>query len=194
MTPPSPRVLRTDYARFVKLWKKLLLGGLGLAGLLFVVGCFLPAHAHIERSLLMHTTPASLFPSIATLNRWPDWTAWNTNRFPDLTMRFEGPATGVGATMIASGKSSGDGTVKITEADLASGITYTLDFNHGTQLFTGAIRHTNTPDGLRVTWTLDADLGANPLKRWTGLALGALMGGDMEKGLANLKRAVEPHP
>ena len=45
--------------------------------------------------------------------------------------------------------------------------------------------------GWLVTWTLDADLGRNPVKRWAGLALGALMGGDMEKGLANLKRELE---
>ena len=142
----------------------------------------------------MRATPESLFPPIATLKRWPEWTAWNTNRFPDMTMRFEGPATGMGATMIAAGKSSGDGTVIITAADPATGITYTLDFNHGTQIFTGAIRHTNTPNGLRVAWKLEAELGHNPVKRWAGLAMNLLMGGDMEKGLENLKRAVESRP
>lgn len=178
----------------MKLWKKLLLGGLGLVGCFFVVGFFLPAHARVERRLVMRATPTALFPLLATLKRWPEWTAWNTNRFPDMTMHFEGPDSGVGATMIASGKSSGDGTVKITEADPASGITYTLDFNHGAQLFTGAIRFTNAADGLLVTWTLDAELGRNPLKRWAGLALGTLMGGDMEKGLANLQQATAPPP
>ena len=142
----------------------------------------------------MRATPSALFPLLATLKRWPEWTPWNTNRFPDLTMRFEGPDSGVGATMVASGKSSGDGTVKITDADPARGLTYTLDFNHGAQLFTGAIRFTNAADSLLVTWTLDAELGRNPVKRWAGLALDTLMGGDMEKGLANLKQAVESHP
>ena len=42
-----------------------------------------------------------------------------------------------------------------------------------------------------MTWMLDVDLGANPLKRWAGLALGSLMGGDMEHGLAKLKLNVE---
>ena len=93
--------------------------------------------------------------------------------------------------MIAAGKSSGDGTVTIVEADPASGITYALDFNHGMQVFAGAIRYTNTFDGLRVTWTLGADLGVNPLKRWAGLGMGSLMGGDMEHGLAKLKVYVE---
>ena len=170
---------------------QIVLGLLLLVALLCLVGLVLPRRQTVVRRIVTTAPSAQWFPHLAALQRWPEWTAWNTNRFPDLTTRFEGPATGVGATMIASGKSSGDGTVRITDADPARGITYTLDFNHGAQLFTGAIRFTNAADGLLVTWTLDAELGGNPAKRWAGLALGALMGGDMEKGLANLKRELE---
>ena len=175
----------------MKLWKKLLLGLLALLVLCIGIGFFLPAKQYFERSIVVRGKPEEVFNVLATLKRWPDWTAWTTNRFPDMTIRFEGAESGVGATMLANGKSSGDGMVKIIKADPASGIAYTLDFNHGLQLFSGAIRYTNTPDGLRVTWTLDADLGANPLKRWAGLAMGSLMGGDMEHGLAKLKAKTE---
>ena len=155
------------------------------------IGFFLPAKQQIERSIIVRGKPENVFGVLATLKRWPDWTAWTTNRFPDMTLHFEGAESGVGAIMVAAGKSSGDGTVKIVEADPNSGIAYTLDFNHGTQVFAGTIRYANTPDGLRVTWTLNADLGANPLKRWAGLGMGSLMGGDMEHGLAKLKVYVE---
>ena len=40
----------------------------------------------------------------AVVNRfreWPSWTAWNTERFPDLKMTYDGPAEGVGARDIA---------------------------------------------------------------------------------------------
>ena len=178
----------------MKRWQKFLLALLGLMVVLFLAGWLLPAHQRVERRIVTSGKPEDVYSLTASLRRWAEWTAWTTNRFPDLTMRFDGPDAGVGAVMIASGKSSGDGTVKITAAEPADGITYTLDFNHGTQLFTGAIRFTNTPGGLRVTWTLDADLGVNPLKRWTGLAMGSLMGGDMEQGLANLQRKVESKP
>ncbi len=167
---------------------------LGLVALLLAIigiGFFLPARQRVERSIVARGKPEDVFNFVASLKRWPDWTAWTTNRFPDMTVRFEGAESGVGATMIATGKSSGDGTVKIVEADPASGIAYALDFNHGMQVFAGAIRYTNTLDGLRVTWTLDADLGANPLKRWAGLGMGSLMGGDMEHGLERLKVHVE---
>ena len=178
----------------MKLWKKLLFGFAGLILTLLLAGWLLPSRQRIERSIILNGKPEAVFALTATLKRWPDWTAWTTNRFPDLTLRFAGPDTGPGATMMAAGKSSGDGTVKITAADPGSGLAYTLDFNHGTQMFTGSIRHGNAPGGLHVTWTLEADLGMNPLKRWGGLAMGSLMGGDMEQGLANLKRQVERTP
>ena len=175
----------------MRLVKKLLLGLLVLSAGLAVIGWFMPAKRQVARNIVVRGNIGDVFSRIATLRRWPEWTAWTTNRFPDMTLRFEGPESGVGAMMIAAGKSSGDGVVKITSDDPATGITYTLDFNHGMQVFGGAIRYTNTPDGLRVTWTLDADLGGNPLKRWAGLAMGSLMGGDMEHGLAKLKVCVE---
>ena len=171
--------------------KKLLLGFAVFLIILLPVAWLLPSRKQIERSIMVNGKPEDVFALTATLKRWPDWTAWTTNRYSDLTMRFEGPDTGVGATLMATGKSSGDGAVKIIAADAASGISYTLDFNHGTQIFTGAIRQMNAPGGVRVAWTLEADLGMNPLKRWGGLAMDSLMGGDMENGLANLKQQVE---
>ena len=175
----------------MKYWKKILFGLLALV-VLFMAGLFfLPRRQHVEHSIVVRGKPEDVFNLVATLKRWPEWTAWTANRFPDMTLRFEGAESGAGATMIAVGKSSGDGIVKIFEADPISGIAYTLDFNHGLQMFAGAIRYTNTPEGLRVTWTLDADLGVNPLKRWAGLGMGSLMGGDMEHGLAKLKVQVE---
>lgn len=175
----------------MKLWKKLVLGFFGLIILLGLLGFLLPSRQRIERGIVIRGKSADVFAFVATLKRWPEWTAWTTNRFPDLTMRFEEPETGVGATMIAVGKSSGDGTVKITSAHPTNGIRYTLDFNHGTQVFDGAIRYTNVADGLQVIWTLEGDMGANPLKRWGGLAMESLMSGDMEQGLVRLKQKVE---
>ena len=172
-------------------WPRWVAGVLSLLALLLAVGFLLPRHAQVTRAITLRAKPEAVFERVATLRRWAEWTAWTTNRFPDLTYRFEGPAQGVGATLVAVGKSSGDGTVKITRAVPTEGVAYTLDFNHGTQLFDGVISFANSPDGLRVTWTLTTDLGTNPLKRWAGLAMGTLMGGDMENGLAKLKAQVE---
>lgn len=175
----------------MKRWKKIILGVLATVGLFIAVGFLLPARVHVERSAVMNARPEAIFPHVATLKRWPEWTAWTTNRFPDMTMRFEGAESGAGAVMIAEGKSSGNGIVRITQAEPAKGVWYELDFEHGTQLFQGAVTFQPSGDALKVKWRLETDLGANPLKRWAGLLLDKLIGGDMATGLANLKLLVE---
>ena len=159
--------------------------------ILILAGFLLPRKQRIERHVVIRGSPDHVFNLIASLKRWPEWTVWTPNRFPDMILKFEGPETGVGSVMVAAGKSSGAGTVRIIEAARKNGIAYILDFNHGLQVFTGAIHYNNTPDGLRVTWALDVELGANPLKRWAGLAMGTLMGSDMEHSLEKLKTQVE---
>lgn len=178
----------------MKLWKKLLLGLLALVVLFVVVGCFLPSRARVERSLHIRATPEALFPRVATLTRWPECTAWTTNRFPDMRTKFSGPASGVGAVMMAEGKSSGSGIVTITRAEPAKGIGYDLDFEHGTQLFHGSIAFETTNDETKAMWVIETDMGANPFKRWAGLVLEKLMDGDMAAGLANLKQQAELRP
>ena len=176
----------------MKRWKKWLLALCALLLLVFtVVGFLLPQCQTVERRILTTVTPELLFPQLATLKRWPEWTAWNRQRFPDLTMRFEGSESGAGAIMQARGKSSGNGTVTITRADLQEGIWYDLDFENGTQIFHCAITYKPQGNGLAVVWRLEACLGRNPFKRWAGLALGLLMSGDMGTGLRQLIRQAE---
>ena len=62
-----------------------------------------------------------------------------------------------------------------------------LSFNECGWMLIGAALHESTPDNRRVTGSLEANLGRNPLKRWAGLVMGALMGGDMAAALAKLK-------
>ncbi len=172
-------------------WPRLLFGALLLLMALVFIGFLLPAQARVERRVEIRGPATEVFARVATLRRWPDWTAWTTNRFPDMQVNFEGPESGVGAVMVAAGKSSGDGRVTLLAAGPVTGIRYRLDFNHGFQLFDGTIRWEAAGDALTVTWTVEGDMGWNPLRRWGGLFLGALMGGDMDVGLAKLQRQVE---
>ncbi len=174
-----------------KWFKRSLLGLIVLAVLAWACSYLLPATTRITRTARIRASPETLHSRLATLRRWPEWTAWNTNRFPDVQFEFRGPTTGVGATMIARGKSSGDGTVEITRADPARGVDYQLDFEHGRQIFLGSIACETNSGALDVTWTLQAKWAGLPLKRYVGLVLDRLMGSDMQIGLENLKRLAE---
>jgi hypothetical protein len=50
-----------------------------------------------------------------------------------------------------------------------------------------------TPDGTgtKVTWTMNGDMGSNPLLRWMSLFGDRMVGADFEAGLANLRVQAE---
>jgi hypothetical protein len=122
---------------------------------------------------------------------WPTWTAWNSQRFPDLEMTYAGPAEGVGAKSHWASNSAGDGDMEITASDPAKGIAYDLAFDGGAMKSTGGIDYVPTSGGTIVTWHAEGDLGFNPVSRYFGLLMDGMMGPDLATGLANLKQRVE---
>lgn len=175
-------------------WKKWILALSGVLIVFTAIGFLLPQCQTVERHISTTAAPERLFTQLSTLKRWPLWTAWNTNRFPDMTMNFEGSDSGAGAIMKARGKASGNGTVYITRAVMREGVWYDLDFENGTQIFHCAITYSPQENNLVVTWRVEACLGRNPFKRWAGLAVDSLMGGDMETGLRQLIQQAEGAP
>jgi hypothetical protein len=55
----------------------------------------------------------------------------------------------------------------------------------------GAITLEPAGESIRVTWSNEGDLGANPINRYFGLMMDRMMGPDFEEGLNNLKRTIE---
>ena len=159
--------------------------------LLLAIGFLLPSRPVVQRSVVTTASPQSLFPLIASPKRWEEWTAWNTTRFADMKTRFEGPDSGVGAIMIAEGKSSGNGKVTVTRAEPDKGVWYDLDFEHGMQIFHCSITFAPAGNAQRVTWALEGEMGNNPVRRWVGPFLDKLMGRDLATGLANIKTKAE---
>ena len=98
-------------------WTRLPLGQFVLLVLLIGIGFILPGRPHTERIIVVRRKREEVFSLVATLKSWRDWTAWATNRLPDMTLRFAGQESGVGVTRFANGESSGAGAVKTTQAD-----------------------------------------------------------------------------
>ena len=107
---------------------------------------------------------------------------------------FEGPATGPGAVYAWDGNSkAGAGRMTILESKPGELVSMNLEFTRPFAA-TNLARFTFTPSGTgtRVTWSME---GKNTLM---GKALSPFMdgmvGGDFEKGLANLDAAVRARP
>jgi len=178
----------------MKLLKRILLVVLLIPILLVLVSLFLPSKYRVERSVTMRARPETVFPHINTLKHWPEWTAWTVAKYPDMKVSFAGPETGVGATYRWDGKSTGQGTLKLTRSDVNKSIGYDLDFENGKYVSTGAIVLEPAGDSVRIIWSNEGQLGWNPVSRVFGLFMDKMMGPDFEEGLRNLQQKVEVKP
>lgn len=159
--------------------------------LLLIIGFLLPGKVHVERSTTIAASPEQVYEYVGKLKHWPDWTAWNTKRYPDMKWQFEGPESGVGAISQWQDKTTGDGRMNVTAADPQKGIEYALKFN-GEAPTPGSIQFTPVGKDTKVTWSFDCDMGMNPIGRYFGFfCIDGLIGNDFAEGLANLKKKVE---
>ncbi|GAA4352931.1 hypothetical protein GCM10023185_13070 [Hymenobacter saemangeumensis] len=171
--------------------KKLGLALLIIIALLTIAGFFLPRQVHVERSLTIKAAPAAIFTEINTVRSWPRWSPWH-GLDPQMQVIYSGPPSGEGAgySWTSANSNVGNGTLTVTRSQPFERIDISMDFDeNGTA--TGSYLLRPAGQGTRLTWTMDTDLGANPLERYLGLFLDKLVGADFEKGLANLQKLVE---
>ena len=175
----------------MRILKSVLLALIAVLAVLVVIGFLLPASYHVERSVTMRAKPEDIFHHLHTLKTWPEWTAWNQQRFPDMKAGFSGPAAGAGATYDWDGKDVGRGCITLTAADPKKGVEYDLNFEDGAMLSKGSVTMAPAGDDVKVTWINEGRLGSNPINRYFGLMMDRMMGPDFEKGLTNLKQKLE---
>ncbi len=171
----------------MKIFKKaLIVVGLALI-VFFAVGFLLPSQVHVQRSLVIHATPAQIQPYISDLKRWSEWTPWNKEM--DATVVY----VYADSEMTWNGEKMGAGTLRITKSEPGIGIWYTIDFNHGSMGSVGRILYQVVPEGTEVVWEDTFELGKNPVNRYFGLLMNSMIGADFDKGLTKLKELVTQH-
>jgi uncharacterized protein YndB with AHSA1/START domain len=172
-------------------WLKWLLIGVAAALLLFAaVGLALPSQFHVERSVAIAAPAGKVYPLIAAPAEWKRWSAWNL-RDPKMRIEYGGPASGAGASWSWRSETEGNGTMEFTEAVPDARLAYRLSFPDFGMQSTGELRIEPHGGGVRVSWSNEGEMGANPVNRWFGLFMDRLVGPDFEAGLSNLKRLAE---
>lgn len=174
--------------------KKILLGLVALAVLLVLIGFFLPASAHVERSTSIEAPPATLFALVNGFRSFNKWSPW-AERDPETEYLFEGPDSGVGAKMSWASQNPqvGTGFQEITLSEPHSRVETHLDFgSQGTAEVYFAIDPADA--GATVTWGFDTDFGMNLVSRYMGLMFDSWIGADYEAGLARLEKLAESLP
>jgi len=158
----------------------------GAATLAIAAGAtyLLPRHVTVERSALVDATPEAVLALASTTEGFQRFNPYLTAD-PDLRIEPFGPDAGIGAGFRFEGR-DGTGTQTISRIT-ADAVTYAIDLGAMGQP-TQHITATAEGSQARVTWTVESDLGMNPVFRVFGLFMDRMLGGAYETGLANIAR------
>jgi uncharacterized protein YndB with AHSA1/START domain len=174
----------------LKLLKWALIVLIGLVLLLFAGGYALSPKFTAMRSTTVAAPADKVYALIADPREWKRWTVWN-QRDPSMTITYSGPPSGAGAAWEWKSKSEGDGKMSFSAAEPGQRLAYSLYFPDFGTTSHGELRLAPAGTGTQVTWTMNGDMGSNPLFRWIALFGDRMVGPDFEAGLANLKALAE---
>ncbi len=175
----------------MKILLRLLAGLAALVVGLVATAFVLPQTYRVERSIVIHAPAAAIFPRVANLREWKDWTVWH-ERDPEIRNTYSPEQLVVGAWSAWQSKKEGDGKATVTALQAPHRAVYRLEFPDFGTVSTGTFQLVAEGAGAtRVVWSDEGDLGFNPLNRWFGLFLDGMVGPDFEAGLAKLKRTIE---
>lgn len=142
----------------------------------------LPRHVSVERSAIVEAAPEAVIALAASNEGYQRFNPYR-DLDPNLQVELFGPTSGVGSGFSFDGK---DGVGQQTVAAVTSDkVTFAIDLGaFGTP--TQAISAIAADGRTQVTWTMDMDLGLNPVFRVMGLFMDGMVGPSFELGLANI--------
>ncbi|ESS72072.1 polyketide cyclase/dehydrase [Methyloglobulus morosus KoM1] len=151
-----------------------------------------PDDFKITRSASISAPASAIFPHVNTLQKWNAWSPW-AKLDPDSKSTFEGPEEGVGAKMSWAGNNKvGVGSMTITESRPSEFIQFKLEFQKPMQATnTAEFSFNSEGDQTNITWTMTGT--NNFMGKVMNLFMNCdkMVGGQFEKGLADLKKVVE---
>jgi hypothetical protein len=174
------------------MWKKILIGLAALVAILLVVVALQPDSFRIARSATMAAPPEAVFAQVNDFHNWGGWNPWQKID-PAAKYTYSGADSGPGAKFAWDGNADvGAGRMTITDSEPPRRVAIELEFLRPFAA-TNQAEFTFEPQGAGtlVTWSMT---GVNTfLSKAIGLVLDMdrMVGGQFEKGLADMKAIVE---
>jgi uncharacterized protein YndB with AHSA1/START domain len=162
-----------------------------LAGLLLYASTR-PDEFEVQRSTLVQAPPDKVFALINDFHHWPLWSPWE-KLDPAMKRTHSGAPAGTGAVYAWEGnKQVGSGRMEITQSTPPSKAVIQLDFT-APMTARNVAEFTLVPEagGTRVTWTMRGPTPFGMKVLHVFMSMDKMVGGDFEKGLANLKSEAE---
>jgi hypothetical protein len=151
-----------------------------------------PADFRVTRSITIPAPAAVVFAQVNDLHKWEAWNPWG-KLDPACKMTYEGPQAGTGAGYTWAGNNKiGEGRMTITESRSNELIRFNLEFLKPFKANnTAEFNFTSDGDQTTVSWSMAGK--RNFMFKAVGLFMDCdkMVGGDFEKGLADLKSVAE---
>lgn len=145
----------------------------------------------VSRSAFIPAPAQDIFPYVINFREWLHWSPWE-GIDPSMQRSFSGPLEGVGAKYAWKGNGkAGAGTMEILEAVENSRIHLRLEFTKPMKAL-NPTTFTFVPEGhgTTVTWTMTGETKGVGRVFALFMSMDKLVGGDFEKGLAQLATVV----
>ncbi len=169
-----------------------------LVGLIATIGSFValillqPSDYRIARSMMISAPAQEVFAQIDDFHRWQAWSPW-AERDPKAKVSFDGPASGKGAVFAWSGNNEvGEGRMTLMESQPGALVKIKTDFVRpfvGTSYSDFTLKPEG--DGTTLTWSMAGQNDFIGKAICMFVSMDKVLGGEMEKGLAGIKRIAE---
>jgi hypothetical protein len=179
--------------------KKVILGILVLilvviVGLLAVIA-MQPEDIKVSRSAAMNASADKVFEQVNDFHKWDSWSPW-AKIDPNMKTTYAGASAGVGSSYAWTGNDEvGEGKMTITKSQPSQQIGIDLEFikpfearNQTDFVFAPQGSSTN------VTWTMTGIKNFLTKAFCLVMDMDKMVGGDFERGLAQMKAVVESGP
>ena len=174
---------------------KALIALAAIAIVVVVVVAARPAEFRVARTARIAAPPAAVFAQVNDFHKWDAWNPWATLD-PAMKQSYEGAPAGAGAVYTWAGNSQvGEGRMTLTESRPSDLIRIKMEF---LKPFAGTstAEFTFRPEGDQtvVTWSMEGRNNFMAKAIHLVMNMDKMIGGQFEKGLAQMKAVAEAAP
>lgn len=175
----------------------------GIVTGILVLGVFVlmfstPSSSHVESTIIINASTASVFRQASTFKNAEAWSPL-IEMDPNAKYTYEGPESGVGARVNWDGPELGKGYLEIIEAVENTSIKNKFVVDGSSAIFISEMFLEPVDGGTKVTWKFDSDYSqatvmSGSLQKVVERLFLPTIQQYCDEGLAELKRIVERHP
>jgi uncharacterized protein YndB with AHSA1/START domain len=154
-----------------------------------------PSEFRVTRTAAISAPPAAVFAQVNDLHKWEAWSPW-VKLDPAMKKTYEGAPAGTGAIHAWAGNNQvGEGRMTITESRPNELIRFKLEFLKPFAT-TNTAEFSFKPEGNQtvVTWSMAGENNFIAKALHLFMNMDKMVGGQFEKGLAQMKSVVEAAP